>query len=185
MWSKDGNIHNIYIAYIANGLSEVKHCECWRRYICRVFNDEWNRILVSSEWRGETAGTASPCSAHFRLKAFTALDETDGDGTRQSREMHLLLHHVIHHVTVYILHVIHHMNHSYYSSYLSSWCHVFIILYIHHYIFIILHIHDIMYSSFLFSSNFSFIILIIYAFIYGHHTTYHHSVHSSYCSSYY
>lgn len=26
------------------------------RYICRVFDKEWNKKMVSSEWRGETAG---------------------------------------------------------------------------------------------------------------------------------
>lgn len=157
----------------------MKHCECWRRYICRVFNDEWNRILVSSEWRGETAGTASPCSAHFRLKAFTALDETDGDGTRQSREMHLLLHHVIHHIiySSIIHHVIHHMIHSYYSSHLSSWCYVFIIfiiIYSSYYIFMILCILHSQYYIFI-----KLFIHHIYAFLYSHHTTYHHIIHSS------
>ena len=29
------------------------------RYICRVFDEEWKRVTVTSEWRGETAGGAA------------------------------------------------------------------------------------------------------------------------------
>ncbi|OLP88566.1 Calpain-type cysteine protease ADL1 [Symbiodinium microadriaticum] len=32
----------------------VNHYRCV--YICRLFDDSWNRVFVNSEWRGETAG---------------------------------------------------------------------------------------------------------------------------------
>jgi len=61
-------------------------------YICRVFNDEWNRILVSSEWRGETAGGCSNNHSKFvknpriklqikgRIKLFLTLMQHDSRG---------------------------------------------------------------------------------------------------------
>lgn len=61
-------------------------------YICRVFDDEWKRVTVTSEWRGETAGG---CSNNFskyaknpkvklkivgRVKLFLTLMQHDSRG---------------------------------------------------------------------------------------------------------